>query len=383
MEKSTPPRIPTNRPYFTERECRTIGRETEHILRTGVLTMGPWVERLERAAAHELGVPHVVATNSGTGALEILLRYFDVAGGDEVIVPVNTFVATANAVTIAGGAPVLADIRADTLSLDPEAVASKVSSRTKGVITVHIAGIISPDFEVLRDLCRERGLFLIEDAAHAFGARAPAGNAGRLADGAAFSLFPTKPVTAGEGGLLATADKNCAAFAHSFRCHGIDAAASRHRFVRLGHNFRMSEITALVGHTSVQGYAEAQALRDTVARYYIDAFEPTACRVPAMVDGARNAWFKFPLILPRGLDGKRVRERCAQEGVMCNTCYWPPVHRQPYYARRPHADPALFPAAEEVLARTIALPMFPELPRKDAERVVEVVLSAVSKETSI
>lgn len=376
--------IPTNRPYFTDDDRRTICEEMDRILISGKLTMGPWVERLEQAVSQKTGARFVIATNSGTSALEILCRYTGVGEGDEVIVPTNTFVATANAVRLCGGTPVLADIRRETLALDPSAVRAAITPRTKGVITVHIAGMIAPDFEELRELCRAYGIFLFEDAAHAFGASASPGKAGTLADGAAFSLFPTKPVTAGEGGLLLTEDVRCADFARSYRCHGLDTTHREQRFIRLGNNFRMSEITALVGTVNVRRSNEAQILRDNIARFYLEKFAGSCCTLPLFFPNAVNAWFKFPLILPSESDGTIIRSLCFRAGVSCGTCYWPPVHRQPYYAND-CGDSFVdrFPAAEDVLQRTIALPVFPGLSQDAMRRVADTVLKIVKQEANV
>ncbi|MCB0302053.1 MAG: aminotransferase class I/II-fold pyridoxal phosphate-dependent enzyme, partial [Calditrichaeota bacterium] len=193
-------RISANKPYFPEPIRRIIADEIAEILAGGRLTQGPWVSRFEQAFAEYTGAKFAIATNSGTSALEILLRFFDVRDC-EVIVPTNTFLASGNAVIFAGGKPVLADISADTLCLDPEDLKRKISPKTKGVILVHIAGLITPQVSEIRDLCRTRGLFLLEDAAHAPGAAIDQKFAGNLADGAAFSFYPTKPMTTGEGGM--------------------------------------------------------------------------------------------------------------------------------------------------------------------------------------
>ena len=369
-------RVQAAKPFFPPADREEILHELDIMLGTGVLTMGPWVDRIEQSASAALDGAEAVATNSGTSALEMLLRYHGVQGKD-VIVPTNSFVASANTVSLAGGNPVLADIEADTLSLSPETIESAMTDATCGVMVVHMAGLVSPRMEQIRALCSSNGLFCIEDAAHAFGARSPDGAAGALADGGAFSLFPTKPVTSGEGGLLVTRESACADFARSYRCHGIDTTTKQHQFVRLGHNFRMSEITALVGDINIRRNPEARRMRDKVAHAYRAFFADGPCRVQSVPDGWVHAWYKFPLTLPPGVDGTAIRMACRASGVACQTTYWPPIHRQPYYASRPECEADRFPVAEDVLRRTIALPIFPELSDQKIEHVCTTVTSAV------
>ena len=161
-------KIPANKPYFPEQQRSEIAAEITRILEGGILTQGPWVRKLEQLFAGYVGAKFAIATNSGTSALEILLRCFDVKD-QEVILPTNTFLATGNAVIFAGGMPVLADISADTLCIDPDEIQRKITPRTKGVVVVHIGGLISPQIDEIRDLCAKRELFLIEDAAQTFG----------------------------------------------------------------------------------------------------------------------------------------------------------------------------------------------------------------------
>jgi len=373
---------PTNKPYFPHDDRVFVARETEKILETGVLTMGPWVKELEKEAAEQIGTEYVVTTNSGTSALEILLRYNKLAPGDEVIVPTNTFVATANAVSLAGGIPVLADISAETLSIDPSHVEKLITPKTRGVICVHIAGIIACDFAELKSVCEENNLFLLEDAAHAYGAQSAYGTAGTLGDGAAFSLFPTKPVTAGEGGLIATNDHDCALFAQSYRCHGIDTVSGYNQFIQLGHNFRMSEITALVGCTSIRRNGDAQKKRNEIAQVYLNSFGSSMCATPIIVKDSYPAWFKFPVILPQGVSKATVKSKLARAGVSSNTCYWPPVHRQPFYAQNPTVGKDAFPVADTVLDRTIAIPLYPSLDVTRAQYIADTLNDIVNEENS-
>src|SRR5712691_537467 len=197
------------RVVFTEQDRAEVAAAITDILTSGVLTLGPYTKRFEHdfAAAHQ--AHRAVATSSGTSALEVVLRSVPVAGRD-VIVPANTFYATAAAVISAGGRPVFADIDAETFALSPATVKAALTPDTAAVVLVHIGGLITPQAAELAELCRASGAALIEDAAHAHGATLGGRFAGSFGLAAAFSFYPTKVVTCGEGGMILTASDGLA-----------------------------------------------------------------------------------------------------------------------------------------------------------------------------
>jgi len=152
--------IPSAKPFFTNEDINDILRDIKGMLKNGILTQGPNVEKFEALFAEYVGVKHAIAVNSGTSALEIALRYFGVEDR-EVIVPTNSFVASANTVIFAGGKPVLADIKSDTLCIDPDDIRRRTTSKTKGIMVVHLAGFVCPEMKEIQGICREDGLFLI------------------------------------------------------------------------------------------------------------------------------------------------------------------------------------------------------------------------------
>lgn len=377
-------RISANKPYFPEPIRRIIADEIAEILAGGRLTQGPWVSRFEQAFAEYIGAKFAIATNSGTSALEILLRFYDVRGC-EVIVPTNTFLASGNAVIFARGKPVLADISADTLCLDPEDLKRKITPKTKGVILVHIAGLITPQISEIRDLCRSRGLFLLEDAAHAPGAAIDQKFAGNLADGAAFSFYPTKPMTTGEGGMITTNDPVCAESAQSIRCHGIAIGAentgeNKNLLLRLGHNWRMSELQAVVGWHQLQTLDDAIAKRQTVAKWYANALANSpGLRLFEPPENVRHSFYKYPVLLDKPASLREVNRQLLEEfGVQSGSIYWPPCHLQPFYLQQFGYRRGDFPVAEAILERTIALPIYPELSRDSVNRVAAALCSILA-----
>ena len=229
---------------FQQTNCSGYSSRSRDALTSGVLTQGPRVKDFEQRFAEFVGVEHAVAVCNGTAALELVLRHYRLEGG-EVIVPTNTFLATANAVIFAGGRPVFADIAENSLCVGLEQIRQRVTGRTRGVILVHLAGLICPEIAAIREFARPRGLFVIEDAAHAHGAEWGQCRAGALADAGAFSFFATKVMTTGEGGMITTNNPKLAQFARTFRNHGVPEGKKTHE--DLGHNYRMGEISAILG----------------------------------------------------------------------------------------------------------------------------------------
>ena len=363
------PKVPQTRPCIPEEDVAALLEDFAAILRSGRLTMGPYLERFEQEFAACVGTPFAVGMNSGTAPLEVALRHWGIAEGD-VVVPTNTFIASANAVLLAGGRPVLCDIDPQTLSSGLPQIAASATINTVAVIAVHIAGLVAPDMEAIRSFCRAEGLFLLEDAAHAHGARADGQAAGSLGDAAGFSFFPTKPLTAGEGGMLTTDDDMLAAYARSFRAHGM--AAKGRTLERLGHNYRLPELSAALGLRQLARLAEHTAERNRLAAHYrreLTRLGLAHVLLPEFA-GRVHAYYKFPVRLPA--EKKRewvVAQLRARWGIEAGSVYWPPCHLTPFYQRELGYGPGDFPVAEEVLAQVVSLPMFPGLSDEAVERV--------------
>jgi dTDP-4-amino-4,6-dideoxygalactose transaminase len=223
-----PLRIQPARIVFPPQDRAEVAAAITETLTTGALTLGPWTKKFEAAFAAAHQTPNAIAVASGTCALEIILRATGVAGGD-VIVPANTFYATAAAVLRAGGRPVFADIDAATFALTPQTVEAVLTPDTKAVVIVHVAGLIPPQTEDLQEFCEQRGIAFIEDAAHAHGSTLGGRFAGSFSAAAAFSFYPTKVVTCGEGGMIATASAEIADEARIYRDQGKGAFTARVR----------------------------------------------------------------------------------------------------------------------------------------------------------
>lgn len=359
-------KVPSAKPFFPEEDIEKISSEIEENLRKGELTLGSKITKFEELFAKYVGVKHGIAVNSGTAALEIVLRYFELDKG-EVIVPTNSFVSSANTVYFAGGKPVLADINEDTLCLDPESLKECITSKTKGVILVHLAGLITPHLKDIQEICIDKKLFLIEDAAQAHGASIDGKKAGSLVDAACFSFFPTKPMTTGEGGMVTTDNEKLNNLARSLRHHGIE---SRDNYPRLGYNWRMSDINAILGIYQLQRLDQFVKKRNEIAKAYhkgLSHFKDIKfihC-TPNIV----HAYYKYPIILPFDTSNlQKILEKKYE--ISTGFLYYPPIHLQPLYQEKFGYKTGMLPKSEDVLKRVLCLPMFTEITAEQIRYII-------------
>lgn len=353
-------------------------------LRSDWLTTGPRVPAFERAVASQVGARHAVAVSSGTAALHAAAFAAGVGPGDEVVVPAITFAASANAACYLGGTPVFADVRADTLNVDPDDVARRMTERTRALVAVDYAGQPA-DLDRLGALARERGLPLIEDAAHALGAEYRGRRVGGIADLTTFSFHPVKHVAAGEGGLVATDDGAMAARLRRFRNHGLetefrerDASGLVYSpMVDLGYNYRITDLQCALALSQMSRLESGLKRREEIAqRYRAELGALPGLALPAVELHVRHAWHIFPVLLD--LDRLTVDRRAVLAALRAENIgaavHYVPVYWHPYYQARGYPR-GLCPRAEEAFARLLTLPLFPGM----TERDVDDVLAAVRK----
>lgn len=369
-------RLVRARPHFSEADIAEALRLIETCLRSGSLVMGPLAAEFEKRFAEKVGVRHAISVSSGTAALEIGMRCMQLEGR-EVIMPTETFVASANAVLLAGGRPVFAEVRPETLCLDLDDVARRITPRTAGVLVVHMAGLVQPDIGALRTLCEERGLFLAEDAAHAPGARIGEEHAGAFGRFGCFSFYPTKVITTGEGGMLTTNDPALAALARSYRNHGANPEGAD--YVRISANFRMSEITAALGVVQVAHLEEFVEKRRSLARLYARHLEGARglSLPPSDTTGAHVYW-NYIVMLPEGTDRGKLAKRLGERGVPVAWPYDPPCHLQPVFMRELGYRAGALPRSERALSRHLALPMHVELTGEDIAYISGALIEALA-----
>jgi perosamine synthetase len=353
---------------FSDDDRAAVLSMVDQVLRTGSMTLGPLTKELEESFRARHDAPHAVAVSSGTSALEIILRTLDVEGR-EVVVPANTFFATAASVMHAGGKPRLADVAPDTMALSAETVEAALGDDTAGVIVVHIGGLISPEVEAIRRLCDERGLFLVEDAAHAHGSSLDGQPAGSFGVAGAFSFYPTKVMTTAEGGMIVTADERIRDDAVIYRDQG-KAGFLGGDHVRLGYAWRMSELHATVGIVQLGRLDEFIKIRREVADQYDEALARIDGITPlAPPPGAESNYYKYVAMLDPGIDRQEVKATLREEhGVsLSGEVYASPLHHQPVFAGLQDGS---LPVAEDVCRRHVCLPIHSDMTSDEAAHVV-------------
>jgi perosamine synthetase len=370
----TETRVPLSRPYIDEREEELV----LEVLRSGRLSLGPVIERFEQLIAERVGAPYAAAVSSGTAGLHMLCHIAGVGEGDEVITSPVSFVATANCFILEGGTPVFADVDPQTLNLDPAAVEAAITDRTKGIIGVDMFGYPC-ELDELRAIAERHGLWLIDDSCEALGAEYKGRPIGSHGPSGAFGFYPNKQITTGEGGIVTTHDEEEWELLKSVRNHGRSYDSRWFHHVRLGFNYRFTDIQAAVGIAQLEKLDRILAMRSEAAARYtalldgFDGVEPPR----ADDDDHRRSWFVYVVKVAEGIDRDGVLEKLAAQGIEAGH-YVPAVHLQPYLRERYGFTEGMCPVAEDACDRTLALPFFPQLEREDQERVVEGLQAAIA-----
>ena len=352
-------------------------------LRSDWLTTGPRIAEFEEAFAARTGARHAVSFSSGTAALHAAAFTAGLKSGDEAITSPLTFVATANCVLYQGAVPVFADVSPDTLNLDPEQAAARLTPRTRVILPVDYAGHPA-DLSPILDLAERRGLVVIEDASHALGAGYKGRHVGSVAHMTVFSFHPVKHITTGEGGMVTTDNAKFAETLRRFRNHGISSDARQrqatgqwhYEMVLLGFNYRLTDIACALGIQQLKKLEANLARRRQIAARYTAAFREIPEVVPPAVRHDINpAWHLYPIRLDRArlkADRGQVFAALRAENIGVNVHYIP-VHRHPYYRERFGYRGGEYPVAEDAYERLISLPMFHGMSDQDVDDVIRAV----------
>lgn len=364
--------VPAARVVFSDADITEITELVAASLRSGSLTLGANTEAFETAFSGLHGGLNAVAVSSGTAALEIVLRTLEVTGR-EVIVPTNTFAATAFAVLAAGATPVFADIEPTTMSLSIDSIQAAMTRDTAAVVLVHIGGLITPEVHAIARWCAEHDVAFVEDAAHAHGATFQGRHAGSFGAAGTFSFYPTKVVTSAEGGMVVTADDRIAAEARMYRDQG-KAGFAANNHVRLGYAWRISEPHAAIGLVHLRHLEESLTVRHRVAQRYVAALSQASGIDPVLPHPeSRSSWYKFVALLHPDIDRLAFKSQLRTEFNVClsGEVYETPLHRQPALAR--YAQGRQFPAADAFCAQHVCLPIHSDMRDTEIEQVTTAV----------
>ena len=341
------------------------------VMRSGELAMGEQVAALEEAWAEYCGVANAVFMANGTLALEAVLHTLGLGPGDEVITVSFSFTATVSAILRVGASPVLVDVGEDDFCIDPNLVEAAVTPRTRAIMPVHLYGLPA-DMDPLRATATKHGLALIEDAAQAIGARYRGRSVGGLGTAAVFSLYATKAITSGEGGMVTTDDGQIARRLRLFRNQGME---TRHRHVELGTNLRPTEIAAAMARPQLARIdVRTSRRRQNAARLSAGLTDQAVPRVP---EGREHAWHQYTLRLASGRD--QIADHLRERGIGTGIYYRLPIHRQPFIRRHlPDLRWESLLTTDRLASEVLSLPVRASLGDAEVDAIVQAVRDVTS-----
>lgn len=349
--------IPIARPQIGEAEKKAV----LEVLDSGMLVQGPRVKRLEERFAEVCGTRYAIATSSGTTALHIALLAHDIGPGDEVITTPFTFIATVNPILFVGAKPVFVDIEEQTFNIDPALIEAAVTPRTRAIMPVHLYGYPC-DMDAVMEIARRHDLVVIEDAAQAVSATYKGRATGSFGTGC-FSLYATKNVTAGEGGMITTDDEKLAERCRLLRSHGM---RRRYYYEFLGYNFRMSDLHAAIGLAQMDRLEGFTAKRRANAAYLSTHIESVV--TPRVREGYEHVWHQYTVRVDGGRDRDAAVRQLNEAGVGTGIFYPVPAHQHAYV--RDVVGEVSLPVTERLAGEVISLPVHPGLSQTDLETIV-------------
>lgn len=373
--------IPYGRQTIDEADIQAVIQ----VLKSDYLTTGPKSIEFERAVCDYTGASYAVAVSNGTAALHAACYAAGIGPGDEVITTPLTFAASANCILYCGGIPVFADVDAKTYNIDPADIEKKITDKTKAIIPVHLTG--QPcDMDAIHGIAKKHHLIVIEDAAHALGAKYKGVPIGTGSDMTIFSFHPVKPITTGEGGMILTENRELSQKLRLFRSHGItrDPAFMTkedgpwfYQQLVLGYNYRITDIQCALGTSQMKKLDRFLSRRKELAMKYNEAFSDCAdIQIPYQEPEVESGWHLYMIQILHS-DRRAVFEKLKEAGLGVNVHYIP-VYHHPYYQKNGYGN-VCCPNAEKIYTRLISLPLYPGLTDMEQQFVIQAVKEACSK----
>lgn len=358
------------------------------VIRRGTYwAIGPEIQEFENKIAPFIGKKYALSFNSGTSALHALLEAYNIKG-KEVIVPSFTFIATANAVLLAGGIPVFAESEDTTFGLDAEDVERRITKNTVAVMPIHYGGCVARDIEKIRDLCVQKGLLLIEDAAQSFGAAMNGTKAGCFGDAAMFSFCQNKVITTGEGGVIVTDSQKLYEKLKLLRSHGRVEATQDYfshigdnEYVEAGYNFRMPSISAALGLSQLRKFAVLQEKRRhnaSILDCELGKIDPRLLRIPFRSGRFEQVYQMYTLLLENKIIRDGLQKFLEQKGIM-SKIYFTPVHLKELYIKRSGYQKGNLPRTELLSDRVLTIPLYADLSPDDLQYIINSIVSFCEK----
>lgn len=355
-----------------------------NVLKSDYLTTGPMIAQFEQCVADYVGAKYSVAIANGTAALHAACFAAGIGNGDEVITTPLTFAASANCVLYCGGKPVFADVDPKTYNIDPEDIKRKITDHTRAIIPVHYAG--QPcDMDAIQKIAEEYHLMVIEDGAHALGAKYKGKKIGTFSDMTTFSFHPVKPITTGEGGMIVTNNKELFQKLRLFRSHGITRDYDQmtryegewfYEQLDLGYNYRITDIQCALGYSQMKKLEYFLQRRSTLAKRYDDAFRNNPHIITPYQLPETESGYHLYSIQVIGCDRKQVFDKLRANGLGVNVHYIP-VYYHPYYREHGYAD-TYCPNAEQLYEQFITIPLYPDLTDSEQDFIIKTINHTVN-----
>lgn len=370
-------------PYGTQSIDEDDIQAVVDVLHSDYLTTGPYIEQFEQKVAKYVGAKYAVAVSNGTAALHVACLAAGIKEGDEVITTPITFAASANCVLYCGGTPVFADIKKDTYNIDPDDIRRKITKNTKAIIVVDFTG--QPcELDEIHAIAKEHNLLVIEDGAHALGAKYKGKKVGTLSDLTTFSFHPVKHITTGEGGMVTTNSKELYQRLLLFRSHGITRDKNLltcnegdwyYQQLELGYNYRITDIQCALGISQMNKLDSFIKRRKEIVERYNEVFaNEEEIMIPYQKEGCNSSWHLYVIQVRNRKD---VFDKLRGAGIGVNVHYIP-IYTFPYYQNHGYKEVHCL-NAEKLYEGLISLPIYPKLLHEEQEYVIEQVLSAVKK----
>ena len=385
--------IPLARPDITNLERKAV----LEVLKTSNLSLGPKLEEFEKKIAKFAGVKYAVGVNSGTSALHLIIRALEIKKRDEVITSPFSFVASANCILFEGAKPVFVDIDPKTLNIDPDKIEKTITNlpagrqeKLKAILAVDVFGHPA-EWDKIKKIAKKYKLKLIEDSAEALGAEYGSASllqskwkkCGSFGDAAVFAFYPNKQITTGEGGMVLTNNKKIADLCRSMANQGREVKNGKWlEHIRLGYNYRMSDINAALGVVQLSRINKIIKKRKKIAFFYNKYLSDIPnIKIPYVASYADISWFVYVIQLAENYskkDRNRIIDKMGKMGIQCSN-YFEPIHLQPFYEKMFGYKKSNFPICESISERTIALPFYNNLREKEIKFVVKSLKNIILK----
>ena len=357
--------VPLSQPYFGEEEIDGV----VEVLRSDRLAMGPQTALFEELFAKAIGTKYALAVNSGTSGLHLAVRALGLGPGDEVITTPFSFIASSNCILFEGATPVFVDADEESFNIDPKLIEAAITPRTKAILPVHVFGE-SADMAPIMAIAKKHNLHVLEDACEAIAASYQGQNVGTFGDVAIYGFYPNKQITTGEGGMIVTNDDAIYEYCLSARNQGRATDMQWLTHVRLGYNYRISEMTAALGVAQMRKLPEILSKRRDKALRYMDLLQGIqGVRIPKGWELPSHSWFVFAIRVDEAIrDG--LLETLNENGVQSKAYFSPCIHLQEFYMRDFGYKEGMYPVAEKLSKETIILPFFTSISEEQMAYVV-------------